>query len=714
MPQQPEESLVDKAVATAARWQNRANALLTDEERAVQEQLRRLLTHPRDKVVLAKLLDQSFRTRDPRRVADQVHALLKTHGVPDFFSMSEKLLVRMFLGLGRHLPSVSVPALIDKLRQESGRMIIDGEADALHAYLAGRREEGLRVNINRLGEAVLGEAEAARRLAGYLADLRDPRIEVISVKISTIYSQISSLAFSHTVAVLAERLGALYQEAQENFFVRPDGTRVPKLVCLDMEAFRDLEITCAAFVQTLDRPEFKAVTAGIALQAYLPEAFAIQRRLTDWARGRVAAGGGPILLRIVKGANLEMELLESALGNWPPAPYDTKLEVDANYKRMLRFGLAPENAPAARLGIASHNLFELAYAYELGRANQVETCLHFEMLEGMADHVRRALVEAGRPVLLYAPVARRDEFINAVAYLMRRLDENTAEENYLRHAPRLEVDSDAWEFLQRQFVASCERLDGADPAPHRVQNRLTEGFPEAIGTYAEGEFDNEPDTDWALAPNREWAHGIRERWRKRAGDAPLQIPLVVAGREIFDGRVPRACHDPSQRPEEIATAVYRLATAADIDAAVAAARSDSDGWRALSADQRHQALAKVAAALRKARGDLIGAAAADTGKLFAEADVEVSEAVDFAEYYPFSLRAFSGIETLAIRGQGVGAVVSPWNFPIAIPCGGIVAALAAGNTVLFKPASDAVLTAWVLCQCFWQAGISRNVLQFLP
>jgi RHH-type proline utilization regulon transcriptional repressor/proline dehydrogenase/delta 1-pyrroline-5-carboxylate dehydrogenase len=714
MPQQPDEALVANAVATAERWQHRANALLTDQERAVQEQLRRLLTHPRDKLVLTRLIDQSFRSCDPRRVADQVHTLLKTHGVPEFFSTGDKLLVRMFMGLGRHLPSVSVPKLIDKMRQDSGRMVVDGEDDALHAYLRRRQDDGLRVNVNRLGEAVLGEAEAARRLATYLADLRDPQIEVISVKISTLYSQISSLALEHTVAVLVERLGALYREARSHRYARPDGTRVPKLVCLDMEAYRDLAITCAAFVQTLDQPEFKQIMAGIALQAYLPESYALQQRLTAWARQRVADGGGPILLRIVKGANLEMELLESAHFDWPLAPFDTKLAVDANYKRMLRFGLAPENAPAAHLGIASHNLFELAYAFELGRANQVEKYFHFEMLEGMADHVRRALGEASQEVLLYAPVARREEFINAVAYLMRRLDENTAEANYLRHAPHLEVDSAAWRFLQGQFIASCDLLEQAEPQPHRIQNRGTEVFEAQSGTYFEAAFTNEPDTDWSLAANRQWAQAIRDRWRKPAGDPAHSIPLVVAGREIYDDREQRLCVDPSQRPLNVTTAVYRLATRQDIEAAVAAATSDPDGWRALSMDQRHRALSRVALELRKARGDLIGAAAADTGKLFTEADVEVSEAVDFAEYYPFAARAFAGSHNLEVRGKGVGAVISPWNFPIAIPCGGIVAALAAGNTVLFKPASDAVRTAWVLCQCFWRAGISRHVLQFVP
>ncbi len=93
---------------------------------------------------------------------------------------------------------------------------------------------------------------------------------------------------------------------------------------------------------------------------------------------------------------------------------------------------------------------------------------------------------------------------------------------------------------------------------------------------------------------------------------------------------------------------------------------------------------------------------------FTEADVEVSEAIDFAEFYPHAVREYDRRPNLEVRGRGVVLVISPWNFPIAIPCGGIVAALAAGNTVMFKPASDAVLTAWVLCQCFWRAGVTRR------
>ncbi len=712
--QELDATLVQKAVATAEKWQRRANELLTEEEKEIQKQMLRLLTHPMDKVVLTKLVDQSFRSSDNRRVADQVSAILKFHGVPDFFSYTEKLLAQMFLGLGRHVPSLSVPKIIDKLRHDSSRVVIAGEAGVLHTHLRQRRKEQVRMNINHLGEAVLGEQEAARRLEIYLADLRDPDIEVISVKISTIYSQIHSLAMEHSVAVLVDRLSRLYKEAQSNFFVRQDGARVPKLVNLDMEEYRDLETTVTAFVETLEKPEFKNCMAGMALQAYLPDSYALQQRLTAWARRRVDAGGSPIMLRIVKGANMEMELVESALQNWPLAPYDNKLEVDANYKRMVRFGMAPENARAVRLGIASHNLFELAYAYQIARATGVEKHFHFEMLEGMADHVRRALSESSEELLLYAPVAGRSEFINAIGYLVRRLDENTAEENFLRYAPLLAVDSKEWRLLRDQFKASCEFQDRTGESPHRVQDRNTEVFPERMGTCYEGEFHNEPDTDWSLPANRHWARGIRDKWRKKEGAEAAVIPLVVAGREIGDGRQQRDCYDPSQLPNRIRTAVYCMADVPDIDAAVRAARQDPDGWRSMPMEGRHQALSRVAAELRKARGDLIGAAAAVTGKVFTEADVEVSEAIDFAEYYPFAARRFTGIDTLQARGKGVGAVVSPWNFPIAIPCGGLTAALAAGNTVIFKPSSDAVPVAWELCQCFWRAGISRNVLQFVP
>ncbi len=275
------------ASALAAKWQDRANELLTHEEKGIQEQMLRLLTHPEDKVVLTKMIDQCFRSTDNDRVADQVNYLLRDFGVPEFFSRVEKLLIQMFMGLGRHVPNISVPRMVKQMRHSSSRAIIPGEYKALHQHLEKRRRQGVRMNINHLGEAVLGEDEAAHRLDTYLEDMRNPDIECISVKISTLYSQISSLAFENTVGILIDRLSEIYRVAGEHFFTRRDGVSVPKIVNLDMEEYRDLNITYEAFIRTLDLPDFQDYSAGIVLQAYLPDSWPLQQKLTKNKRGQI-------------------------------------------------------------------------------------------------------------------------------------------------------------------------------------------------------------------------------------------------------------------------------------------------------------------------------------------------------------------------------------------------------------------------------------------
>jgi RHH-type proline utilization regulon transcriptional repressor/proline dehydrogenase/delta 1-pyrroline-5-carboxylate dehydrogenase len=710
-----DDSITEEAVALARHWQERANDLMSREEARRSRQLARLVADPAGKAVLTALIDQGFRCTAFDRTADQLRHVLATRGVPRFFAPWDQLLVGLFMRIGRFVPQLTVPRITAKMRADSRHVIIPGEPAPLGAYLDRRCAEGVRVNLNHLGEEVLGDEEAMAHMATYLADLRNPRVESIAVKISTVCAQIHPLPFEQTVARISARLATLYREAAAQLFLRPDGTRVSKSVTLDMEAYRDLGLTAAAFMRTLDRPEFRHFFAGMALQAYLPDSLAVLAEITAWARRRVEAGGSPVKIRIVKGANLEMEQLESALQGWPQAPYDSKLDVDANWKRMVAFALAPDSARAVRLGAASHNLFDLAYALVLARRNRVEGCLTFEMIEGMANHLRRAVRETGQDFLAYAPVAEERHFLSAVAYLIRRLDENTGPRNFLRYLNGLKTGTPAWEMLAEQFRASLRRMATLGPSrPHRTQDRRRETFPEPQGCFPAGEFRNEPNTDWSLAANRAWAEEIRRRWMKGPQDTPLEVPVVAGGRELFAGRRLRAVIDPNQLPTEVEVARCALANAEDVPAAVAAAREDPDGWRSLSFRERHRILSAAADEIRRARGELIGAAAAETGKVFTEADPEVSEAVDFAEFYPFAVRTYTRIEHLRCRGRGVGVVIAPWNFPIAIPCGGIAAALAAGNTVIFKPSSDAILVGWLLCRCFWRAGVPPGALQFLP
>lgn len=703
---------IQKAIHLTAVLQERATALQTPQERRQQAEFDRMMQRPEDKATLTQITDQAFRARSPQRVADQLTHVLDIQGVPRFFSPLERAALRGFQSFGSYLPGVAVPMVKEYMHRETANVILPAERELLAKHLQQRRAEGVRMNVNVLGEALLGEREAENRLKRYLEALQRPEIEVISVKISTIFSQIWPLARQHSIDVLADRLELLYRAAMKSRFRHADGREVPKFVYLDMEEYRDMSITSRAFMQALDRPGMERCEAGIALQSYIPDAYRTQLRLNEWARRRVEQGGAPIVIRLVKGANLEMERVEASLLNWPQAPYKSKLETDANFKRMLLEGLRAENLRAVRLGIASHNLFEVALALVRGLEADALHLMQFEMLEGMANHQRRALFEVCHSLLLYAPACRREDFIHAIGYLVRRLDENTGEDNFLRHAFKLAVGSSDWNRLASIFVESYQAMANVSDAPRRTQDRRQPTPPAMAAEHPWQEFKNEPDTDFALPHNSQWAEELVAHWKQRTAEQPLDVPLVVAGEPITDGRTVIESTDPS-RPG-VVIGRYRQARAEDIERAVACAKADEDGWRKRSAADRSAIMRQVAQQLRDARGELMALALADGGKTLSESDPEVSEAVDFVEFYSRTAEEFYGLAGLEATPRGVTVVVSPWNFPIAIPCGGVAAALAAGNPVILKPASDTVVVAHALCECFWRAGISRKTLQFVP
>ena len=302
-------------------------------------------------------------------------------------------------------------------------------------------------------------------------------------------------------------------------FTRSDGTVVPKFVYLDMEEYRDKELTAEAFMRTLDRQGMEQVRAGIALQSYIPDTYLTLQQIQAWARQRVARGGGRITIRLVKGANMEMERVEASLRGWPQAPYKTKIETDANFRRMVHEVMKPENLAAMDVGIASHNVFELAYALVMAVEGDALNQVQFEMLEGMANHQRRALFELSNNVLLYAPACKKENFINAIGYLIRRLDENTGPDNFLRHAFKIKVGSPEWERLEHGFVAAFDALPTLSAAPRRTQNRLLPP-PEQSPAIEHGwqHLVSEPDTDFALPQNGEWAQQIIATWKPLHGD----------------------------------------------------------------------------------------------------------------------------------------------------------------------------------------------------
>ncbi len=687
------------AVELSALMLNEATKEMTSEEKKVQAQLSRLMQDPVGKAFTNAMTDSAFRSHSYKRVADQMIYLLQQFGVPKYMDWFKRAELFAFKLIPPSLSRYLIPLAMRELRSQTSRVILPGEKAALTKHIRNRKAEGVQLNINHLGEAILSEDEAKSRIQLYLDDLVNPDIDYVSIKISTIFSQINLLAWDYSVNSIAERLKMLYRAAMQNPI---DGK--PKFINLDMEEYRDLHLTVDVFKKVLEDPEFHHLSAGIVLQAYLPDSYEIQKDLTEWAKRRIQNGGECIKIRIVKGANLAMEQFEASARGWEQAPYTTKAEVDANYKRMVAYGCIPENARAVRLGIASHNLFDIAFSMLLRVENQVEAYTGFEMLEGMADHIRRVVQKLTGAILLYCPVARKEEFQHAIAYLVRRLDENTGPENFLRHVFGLRPGTESWDSQTVLFNTSCEDIDTVSAEPRRKQNRLLATPMPDINAP----FDNEADTDFSLLQNVRWVEEIAKSWKKM-DIKPL--PLVIGGKEIYENQngVGYSPNDPT-----LPLYVYVKATKEQLNDAISAAKAYESTWAATTIEHRSQIAARVAQKIRERRGEFIGVSMMDAGKIATESDPEISEAIDFAEYYRRQMEKLGAMHDIEWTPKGTVLVTPPWNFPCAIPAGGILAALMAGNCVLFKPASDTVLVAWHLANAMWDAGVPKEALQFIP
>lgn len=641
-----------RAVELAAQLLRQALLARTPAETARSRRMAGLIADPAAKALSMAMTDRLIRSSDPVRAAGEWRAILRRFGLPQGFGWADRALMRLGAAGSRLVPGLVMGAVRRRIRHESRGVILPGEPEELGRFLADRHAGGMRVNVNKLGEAILGEEEAGRRLEAILGLLARPDVDYVSVKLSAIFSQINLCAWEATLGELKGRLRRLYRAA---------AAAGGKFVNLDMEEYRDLALTVTVFREVLEEAEFHGLSAGIVLQAYLPDSHAAQRELTGWARERVGRGGAPIKVRLVKGANLAMERVEAEWHGWCAAPYQTKAETDASFRRMLEYACQPAHAEAVRVGVGSHNLFDVALALVLRERSGVGDWVEIEMLEGMANHQARAVREAAGGLLVYAPVVSEADFGSALAYLIRRLDENTAPENFLGDLFALAPGSAAWERQKARFVRGWQERAavGTEPRRGRLPERREPGFA------------NEPDTDWSQAVQREAVALARQRFR-------LSLP-------------------PAELDCEGIAGVMAVAAAAQ------------PGWEGIGDAARATVLARCGDVLAGHRMESIALMVEDAKKAVGEADSEVSEAVDFARYY-----AATGAppEGMAAEALGVVVVTPPWNFPFAIPAGGVLAALRAGNSVVLKPARATIRTAWWLVQQLWEAGVPREALQF--
>ncbi|MDO6760737.1 bifunctional proline dehydrogenase/L-glutamate gamma-semialdehyde dehydrogenase [Tamlana sp. 2_MG-2023] len=657
------------------------------------DRLKTIIDEPESKHFLIQMMDVAFRSKNYKKVAGHVIYLLNTKkNYESLFTPVENALLKSFTVVGKVVPSLSVSIMLKKIQATSSDVVFFINSKKFKKHAQKRKEQKITLNVNLIGEALIGEDEAQKRILGYLALLNRKDVNYISIKISTIFSQISSLAHEDTVEKLSIRLAMFYDEILR---IEKE-TGVQKFVNLDMEEYKDLEITFDVFIKTLSLPAYKNIRAGIVLQAYIPEMIHYYRKLYAWAQKRVNNGGSCVKVRLVKGANMEMEMTESSIEDWPLATYSTKPETDANYKKILSEMLTSDSARVVNVGVASHNIFDISYALNLVKENELEDCVDFEMLEGMANQTVDNLLAEKVHLLLYTPTVKENQYNAAIAYLVRRLDEGTQPGNFLKEGYDLEVGSEKWHELKDEFLYSLSLMQNLDTTPNRKQDRNTE-----VPQIMEG-FHNVPNTDWNLPQNIEWAQKIRTDWETPENIIGKTIP-VVGDLDDIERYTVKVNNWSGTPPWD-----YEMSLKEDYQKAI----DNPSEWQDYSVEKRAELLKKAAVEIEKSRADLIGVAVAELGKTVKEVDVEVSEAIDFANFYAES--ALDIAKEFTSDDVGVNLVLSPWNFPIAIPIGGALASLAAGKKVILKPSTNASACSYLVCKCLWEAGIPKDALYFLP
>ncbi|MCL6610015.1 MAG: L-glutamate gamma-semialdehyde dehydrogenase [Peptococcaceae bacterium] len=590
------------------------------------------------------------------------------------------------------------------------RQFIAGE-DAREALPALNRirKDGLSFTADLLGEAVVSEKEAGEYLDRYM-DLiavlaaeqkkwkplgggnngldwgHSPMVNV-SIKPSAMYSQMDPRSFNHSVEEAKNRLRPIFRRAvKDNVFV-----------LLDMENTTLKNLTLAMYKSLMEEEEFKGYPhTGIVIQAYLRESERDLLDLISWARN----GGRRITVRLVKGAYWDAEVILAKQRNWEIPVFTNKYETDANFEKLSHILL--ENHRWVSFACASHNIRSISYVIEAAKdLNVPGECLEFQVLYGMAEPVRNALRKAGLKLRLYAPIGK---MIPGMAYLVRRLLENTANESFLRRSFAEGVDREA-------LLKNPLDLLRENPLPAVPERKAPE--------YGDkGPFRNEPVLDWTLEENRVNFEKALNRVR---GELGKKIPLYINGRERFTAR--EIISTNPNRPSQV-VGVVSAAGPAEAGEALACAREAFFAWRDTEPRQRAEYLFRAASAAREKRLELAALQVFEAGKNWSEADADVTEAIDFLEYYGREMirlsrprrmgRAPGELSHLFYEPRGVGAVIAPWNFPLAISVGMTAAALVTGNTVVYKPASQSPVTGAMVYQIFREAGLPPGVLNFLP
>jgi RHH-type transcriptional regulator, proline utilization regulon repressor / proline dehydrogenase / delta 1-pyrroline-5-carboxylate dehydrogenase len=566
------------------------------------------------------------------------------------------------------------------------------------------RKQSMTFTMDLLGEAVVTESEAQAYLDQYLQLMEQLTnttqswsIEIshpvqVSVKLTAFYSQFDPLDVVGSQSKVSNRIRILLRRAQE----------LGAAVHFDMEQYRYKDATLAILKSLLLETEFRDRTnIGLTLQAYLRDSYRDLQDLITWVKER----GQPLTLRLVKGAYWDQETIIARQNHWPTPVYNHKSSTDANFERMTQLLL--ENHQYLHAAIGSHNIRSQAQAIAIAQTLEIpHQHLEFQVLYGMADQLAATLAQQGQRVRVYCPYGT---LIPGMAYLTRRLLENTANSSFLKQS----LTDTPTELL----LAAPTWGAGDFPQDRSLDAEIAQPIPIIPSIATITQINSAADTDYAIANLRSQATAALDQVRQQFGQT--YWPLLDG--QWLQTTTTISSVNPSN-PTEIVGSIGQI-NIEQADRAIIAAQKAWQTWRRTPVSERTTILRRAADLLEDRRHELNAWMVFEAGKPLKQADGEVSEAIDFCRYYAAEMERLAPEIVYDVAGEidryhyvpkGIVLVISPWNFPLAIPTGMTVAALVTGNCVLLKPAAVTAVIAAKLSEILVEAGIPPGVFQYVP
>ncbi|WP_419787526.1 proline dehydrogenase family protein [Pseudodesulfovibrio sp.] len=587
------------------------------------------------------------------------------------------------------------------------QFIIGQEAKEAVKGIKKLRKDGFAFVLDLLGEATVSAVESQAYLDGYMDVLEaihkeldkwkplgdadgdkdwghTPKVNV-AVKPSAFYSQSKAVDVEGTVDGMFERIEPIYRKVMA----------MGGFMCIDMEQLKYKEATVELYKRLRTTyPDYPHL--GIVFQAYLRSVDDDVRSLIAWAR----EVNLPISIRLVKGAYWDYETVLAKQNGWPMPVWTKKPESDMAHERVARYIL--ENHDICHFACASHNIRTISAVMENAQAlNVPEDRYEFQVLYGMAEPVRKGLKNVAKRVRLYCPYG---DLLPGMAYLVRRLLENTANESFLKQTFADEADMD--KLLENPKETLRRQLEEACPVP---VSESESGLPR---------FENFPLVDFTIESERNAYPAAIAKLRSQAG---RKIPLFINGRDM-ETEDTLDSYNPA-KPDEILGSVCQAGTE-EVDRAVDAASEAYLTWRDVAPEERAGVLLKASQYLKDNAHEVAALQVLEVGKQWDQAHADVGEAIDFLEYYAREMirlgtprrmgHAPGEMSHLFYQGKGVAAVIAPWNFPLAISVGMVSAAIVCGCPVVYKPSGISSCVGHGLVDMWKAAGLPDGVFNYCP